>query len=162
MIYIKLPVIQVIQKSISFAWFSKDLGFSWTPKCDYAKLGFIQFKIRLFEMSMFRLNWLRRWENVYPNEFVPGNDHKFSSLRQLKSIYLFHVSKFLEFKMQCTNVWRISLFISCTHSCKDKVLFSKSAHKGEIINTTTNCPWLILSPLKTCEKFLELSWICID
>ena len=33
--------IQVIQKSISFAWFSKDLDFSWTSKCDYIKPGFI-------------------------------------------------------------------------------------------------------------------------
>ena len=73
------------QKCISFAWFSKGLGFSWTPKCDCAKPGFIQFKIRLFEMSMFWLNWLRRWENVYPNGFVPDNDHKFSSLRQFEN-----------------------------------------------------------------------------
>ena len=82
------------QKSISFAWFSKGLGFSWTPKCDYAKPGFIQFKISLSEISMFWLNWLRRWESVYPKGFIPNNDHKFSSLRQFTNhSSLFHVSE---------------------------------------------------------------------
>ena len=57
------------------------------------KPGFIQFKLRLFEMSMFRLNWLRRWESVYPNGCIPDSNHKFSSLRQLKNISLLHFSK---------------------------------------------------------------------
>ena len=41
MTYTKLPIIQVIQKSISFAWFSKGLDFLWASKCDYVKPGFI-------------------------------------------------------------------------------------------------------------------------
>ena len=47
---------------------------------------------------MFWLNWLGRWENVYPNGFIPDNDHKFSSLRQFANHSLFHISKTFNFQ----------------------------------------------------------------
>ena len=59
------------------------LGFFMNIKVWLCEARFY-FKIRLFEMSMFWLNWLRRWESVYPNRFIPDNDHKFSSLRQFE------------------------------------------------------------------------------
>ena len=71
----------------------KRLGFFMNIKVWLCEARFY-FKIRLFEISMFRLNWFRKWENIYPNRFFPDNDHKiFSSLKQLKSIPLFHVSE---------------------------------------------------------------------
>ena len=64
------------------------------------------FKIRLFEISMFWLNWLRRWESVYPNRFIPNDDHKFSSLGQLKSICSFHVSEIFNFQNAMHKCWK--------------------------------------------------------
>ena len=57
-------------------------------------------------MSMFRLNWLRKWENVYLNGFVPDNDHKFSSLRQFANHSLFHVSKIFNFQNGKHKYWK--------------------------------------------------------
>ena len=66
----------------------------------------VYFKIRLFEMSMFWLNWLRRWENIYLNGSVPDNDHKFSSLRQFANHSLFHVSKIFNFQNAMHKRWK--------------------------------------------------------
>ena len=59
------------------------LGFFMNIKMWLCEARFY-FKIRLFEISMFRFNWLRRWGSVYPNGFIPDNDHKFSSLKQFE------------------------------------------------------------------------------
>ena len=83
----------------------KRLGFFMNTKVWLCDTRFY-FKIRLLEMSMLWLNWLKRWENVYPNEFVPDTDHKFSSLRQLKSICLFHVSKIFNFQNTMHKCWK--------------------------------------------------------
>ena len=83
----------------------KRLGFSINIKMWLCEARFY-FKIRLFEMSMFWLNWLRRWESVYLNGFVPDNDHTFSSLRQLKSICSFHVSKIFNFQNAMHKCWK--------------------------------------------------------
>ena len=64
------------------------------------------FKIRLFEMSMFWLNWLRKWEGVYSNGFVLDNDHKFSSLRQFANHSLFHVSENFNFQNAMHKYWK--------------------------------------------------------
>ena len=64
----------------------------------YVKPNFIQFKIKLFEMSIFWPNWLRRWENVYPDGYVPDDDHKSSSVRQFENHSLFLVSKIFNFQ----------------------------------------------------------------
>ena len=121
MTYTKLPVIQVIQKSISFAWFSKGLNFSWTPKCGCMKPSFIQFKIRLFEMSMFRLNWLKRWENVYLNEFVPNSDHKIFKFKTIEKH--FFISYFRNFQ-NIMHKYLKHTFIHFVHVMK-KFFFQK-------------------------------------
>ena len=46
-----------------------------------------------------------------------------------KVFVYFMFEKFLEFKIQCTNVWSTSLFISCTHSCKDSFVFKKCTQR---------------------------------
>ena len=61
----------------------KKFGFFMNTKVWLCEVRFY-FKIRLFEMSMFRLNWLRRWESIYQNGFILNNDHKFLSFGQLK------------------------------------------------------------------------------
>ena len=96
------------------------LGFSMNIKMWLCETRFY-FKIRLFEISMFRLNWLRRWESIYPNGFVPDNDHKFSSLRQFANHYLFHVSENFNFQNVIHKCWKHKFY--SFHACKDKVLF---------------------------------------
>ena len=59
------------------------LGFFMNIKMWLCEARFY-FKIRLFEMSMLWLNWLRRWESVYPNGFISEHDHEFSSLKQFE------------------------------------------------------------------------------
>ena len=62
----------------------KRLGFFMNTKVWLCEVRFY-FKIRLFEISMFRLNWLRKWKNIYPNGFVPEKwSQNFSSLKQFE------------------------------------------------------------------------------
>ena len=134
MTYTKLLVIQVIQKSILFAWLSKGSNFSWTPKRCCVKPGFIQFKIRLFEMSMFLLNWLRRWKNVYPNGCVPDSDHKFSSLRQLKNIFLLHFFRNSQLSECNAQVFEIQVYSFHVHVyVRTKFFFDQVHIKVELL-----------------------------
>ena len=52
----------------------------------------------------------------------------------MKTILYFMFQKFLIFRMQCISVWNTSLFISCTYSYKDKVLFQK-VHAKSVTRT---------------------------
>ena len=91
-----------VYQNINYSSYSKEhiiclifesfLDFSRTSKCDYVKPGFIS-KSDYLKYQCFGSNWLRKWESVYPNGFVPDNDHKFSILRQFENHSLFHVSE---------------------------------------------------------------------
>ena len=101
------------------------LGFFMNIKMWLCEARFY-FKIRLFEISMFRLNWLRKWESIYPNGFAHDNDHKFSSLIQFENHSLFHVSEISNFQNAMHKCWKHkSIHFMYIYSCKDKVLFQK-------------------------------------
>ena len=79
---------------------------------------------------MFRFNWLKKWESVYPNGFVPNNDHKFSSLRQFeKHSFIPCFQKISDYNTQNFE----AQVYSYTYSCKDRVLFQKSTHESVTI-----------------------------
>ena len=120
-----------IYQIINYSSYSKEyiicliferLGFFMNTKVWLCEAKFY-FKIRLFEMSMFRLNWLRRWESVYPNGFVPNNDHKFSSLKQFANHSLFHVSETFNFQNAMHKCWKHK-FIHFVH-VRTKFFFKK-------------------------------------
>ena len=71
-------------------------------------------------------------------DLFPTSDHKFSSLRQLKSICSFHVSEIFNFQNAMHKCSK-NIFISCTFSCKDSFIFKKYTQKWKY-NRTTNCP----------------------
>ena len=101
----------------------KRLGFFMNTKMWLCEARFY-FKIRLFEISMFRLNWFRKLENVYPNGFVPDNDHKFSSLRQFENHSLFHVSEIFNFQNAMHKCWKhksIHFIQIGRASCRERV-----------------------------------------
>ena len=86
-------------------------------------------------MSMFQLNWLRKWESIYPNGFAPDNDHKFSSLIQFENHSLFHVLKIFNFQNAMHKCWKYkSIHFVYIYSCKDKVLFQK-VHAKSVTRT---------------------------
>ena len=81
---------------------------------------------------MFWLNWLRRWENVYLNGFVPDNDYKFSSLRQFeKHFFILCFRNFQNIMHKCLK--HKSIHFVYIYSCKDKVFFQKVHAKSVTI-----------------------------
>ena len=87
---------------------------------------------------MFRLNWLRRWKNIYPNGFVPDNDHKFSNLRQFEKHFFIPCFRNFQFSECNTSVFETQVY--SFHSCKNKVLFSKSTRKSVTITELQIAP----------------------
>ena len=86
---------------------------------------------------MFWLNWLIMWENAYPNRFIPDNNHKFSSLKQLKPILYFTFQKTFNFQ----NAMHKYLKHNSIHfvHVRTKLFFKKYTQKWNY-NRTTNCP----------------------
>ena len=105
----------------------KRLGFFMNTKVWLCETKFY-FKIRLFEISMFQFNWLKKWESIYPNEFVPNNDHKFLNLRQFEKHFFIPCFKnFQNIMHKCLK--HKSIHFVYIYSSKDKILFSKSTRK---------------------------------